>query len=46
MEGAEVFLELAPHTRFVDVADAHHMVAGDRNDIFTSAVAEFLGEIE
>lgn len=38
----EEFLELAPHAEYVDVEHARHMVAGDRNDIFTAAVAEFL----
>lgn len=41
-KGARDFLELAPHAEFVNVADAAHMVAGDRNDIFASAVIEFL----
>ena len=44
-EGAQHFLELAPHARFVDVSGAGHMVAGDRNDVFTRAVAEFLREL-
>ena len=34
--------ELVPHARQVDVAGAGHMVAGDRNDRFNSAVVEFL----
>jgi pimeloyl-ACP methyl ester carboxylesterase len=46
MEGAQVFLDLAPDARLVDVAEAHHMVAGDRNDIFTSAVVDFLADVE
>lgn len=41
-EGAQAFLETCPHAEYVNVTDAAHMVAGDRNDIFTSAVAEFL----
>jgi len=41
-EGSREFLELVPHAKFVDVADAAHMVAGDRNDIFTDVVVEFL----
>jgi pimeloyl-ACP methyl ester carboxylesterase len=41
-EGAEEFLAAAPHAEFVDVSGAGHMVAGDRNDAFTSAVADFL----
>jgi non-heme chloroperoxidase len=41
-EAAAEFLELVPHAEFVDVRDAGHMVAGDRNDVFTDAVAGFL----
>ena len=36
------FLELIPHATYVDVEKAQHMVAGDRNDIFTEAVLDFL----
>ncbi len=38
----EDFLKLAPHAEYVDVEHARHMVAGDRNDVFTDAVANFL----
>ena len=38
----EDFLTLIPHAEYVDVDKARHMVAGERNDIFTEAVAEFL----
>ncbi|MEM9034935.1 MAG: alpha/beta hydrolase [Actinomycetota bacterium] len=41
-EGARYFLELVPHAEYVDIADAHHMVAGDRNDAFGTAVVDFL----
>ena len=41
-EGAQSFLELAPHAEYVNVAGAAHMVAGDRNDIFANAVIDFL----
>jgi non-heme chloroperoxidase len=41
-EGARRFLDLCPHSEFVNVADAAHMVAGDRNDIFADSVIEFL----
>jgi pimeloyl-ACP methyl ester carboxylesterase len=41
-EAAREFLDVVPHARYVDVTDAGHMVAGDRNDTFTSAVADFL----
>jgi pimeloyl-ACP methyl ester carboxylesterase len=36
------FLKMVPHARYVDVKDAAHMIAGDKNDVFTDAVAEFL----
>ena len=41
-EDADEFLALVPHAKYVDVTDAGHMVAGDRNDIFAAAVIEFL----
>lgn len=41
-EGAQEFLKLCPHAEYVNVANAAHMVAGDRNDIFGDAVIEFL----
>jgi pimeloyl-ACP methyl ester carboxylesterase len=36
------FMEMVPHAEYVDVADAAHMIAGDRNDVFTDAVVRFL----
>ena len=41
-EGADEFRREAPHAEYVDVSRAGHMVAGDRNDVFTRAVVEFL----
>ena len=41
-EGAQSFLEQCPHAEYVNVKNAAHMVAGDRNDIFADAVIEFL----
>jgi pimeloyl-ACP methyl ester carboxylesterase len=38
----EAFKALAPDAHFTDVADARHMVAGDKNDVFTAAVSDFL----
>ncbi|KQT57591.1 MULTISPECIES: alpha/beta fold hydrolase [unclassified Aureimonas] len=38
----EEFLRLVPHAGFVDIADAGHMVAGDRNDVFAAAILGFL----
>jgi non-heme chloroperoxidase len=40
--GAQAFLELCPHSEYVNVTNAGHMVAGDRNDIFGNAVIDFL----
>ena len=45
-EGAQEFLMTCPHAKYVNVTDAAHMVAGDRNDIFTAAVSEFLAALE
>jgi len=41
-EGAQDFLERAPHAELADVAGAGHMVAGDRNEVFNQAVLGFL----
>lgn len=40
--GAQDFLRLVPHSEYVNVTGAAHMVAGDRNDSFGDAVIEFL----
>lgn len=44
-ETARDFLAAVPGVEYVDVADAAHMVAGDRNDAFRSAVIDFLGRL-
>ncbi len=41
-EGVESFLALIPGAEFVDVEGARHMVAGDENSAFNSAVLNFL----
>lgn len=41
-EAAEAFVATLSHGSFTDVADAGHMVAGDRNDVFLEAVLAFL----
>ena len=41
-EAVRGFRDLVPEAEFVDVAGTGHMVAGDDNDAFTEAVAEFL----
>jgi len=40
-EIARDFLQTVPHAQYVDVENARHMVAGDRNDIFTQSVIDF-----
>lgn len=45
-EHVKDFQRLVPHAQFVDVGGAGHMVAGDRNDAFTDAIAAFIGELE
>jgi pimeloyl-ACP methyl ester carboxylesterase len=45
METAEEFVQLVPGAVFVDVAEAAHMVAGDRNDVFSEAVSDFLADV-
>ena len=39
---AGALLRVAPRAQAIDVTGAGHMVAGDRNDAFSSAVVEFL----
>jgi pimeloyl-ACP methyl ester carboxylesterase len=39
------FLDLVPHAEYMDVAGARHMVAGDRNDRFSTAILGFLGKL-
>jgi non-heme chloroperoxidase len=43
-ETAKEFLRYVPHAEYVDLKDAAHMVAGDRNDAFTASVADFILE--
>jgi non-heme chloroperoxidase len=44
-EGAREFLDAVPHASYTDLAEAGHMVAGDRNDAFTQSVLEFLASL-
>jgi pimeloyl-ACP methyl ester carboxylesterase len=39
---AKEFLTLVPQARYADVSGARHMVAGDKNDQFSTAILEFL----
>jgi pimeloyl-ACP methyl ester carboxylesterase len=41
-EGVRHFRELVPQAKYVDVSGAGHMVAGDENDAFSTAVIDFL----
>lgn len=45
-ETAAEFMAAVPHARYADVSEAGHMVAGDRNDIFSQAVIDFLSAIK
>jgi len=40
------FLAAAPTAHYSDIADAGHMVAGDRNDAFCEAVENFLAKLD
>lgn len=40
--GVQRFLQLCPQAEYVNVGNAGHMVAGDRNDVFADAVIAFL----
>ncbi len=40
--GAQHFLSLCPGSEYVNVSNAGHMVAGERNDLFANSVVEFL----
>lgn len=42
---AKEFLALLPHAEYIDVDKAGHMVAGDRNDVFTQAISGFLQKL-
>ncbi len=43
--GAQAFLEICPAAEYACISGAAHMVAGDRNDIFATAVIEFLARV-
>jgi pimeloyl-ACP methyl ester carboxylesterase len=44
-EHARDFLDLVPHAEYADVSGARHMVAGDQNDSFSSAILDFLNRL-
>ena len=39
------FLALVPHAQIADVSGARHMVAGDKNDVFATAVLGFIDKL-
>lgn len=41
-DSARSFAARAPDASYVDIRDAGHMVAGDRNDVFSDEVTQFL----
>jgi pimeloyl-ACP methyl ester carboxylesterase len=41
-DGAREFLALCPHSEYVNVADAGHMISGDSNEAFGRAMEDFL----
>ena len=41
-DGAQAFLKQVPRAEYVNVKNAAHMVAGDKNDMFADSVIEFL----
>ena len=43
-EDARDFLRMVPHAEYQDVSGAGHMVVGDKNDIFVTAILEFLAK--
>ncbi|MDW3215469.1 MAG: alpha/beta hydrolase [Ilumatobacteraceae bacterium] len=42
----EEFLATVPHATAIDVSNTGHMVAGDDNDAFTTAVLDFLNQLD
>src|SRR5690606_30442671 len=45
-EAVEDFVAAVPGARFVELSGAGHTAAGDDNDAFTEAVAEFVSQYE
>ncbi len=44
-DAARELVAAIPHARYVDVTEAGHMVAGDRNDAFTAEVMRFAASL-
>jgi pimeloyl-ACP methyl ester carboxylesterase len=41
-EAVEHFLEVVPQAHYTDISGAGHMIAGDKNDVFSEAVISFI----
>jgi pimeloyl-ACP methyl ester carboxylesterase len=41
-EEVDDFLKTISHSEFVEIDEAAHMIAGDRNDVFANAAINFL----
>jgi pimeloyl-ACP methyl ester carboxylesterase len=46
VEAARAFLDFVPHARFDDIAGAGHMVVGDKNDVFSDVILDFLNRLD
>lgn len=43
---ATEFIKLVPHAKYVDVQGAGHMIAGDKNDLFSDSIINFLESVK
>jgi len=41
----QALMRAIPHAEFADIAGARHMVAGDKNDVFTDALLTFFSRL-
>jgi pimeloyl-ACP methyl ester carboxylesterase len=44
-EGLRHFQAVCPHAQVANIANAGHMIAGDRNDVFADSVIDFLSAV-
>ena len=44
-EAVKEFMQRIPNAQTVDIADAGHMIAGDKNDVFTHSVVTFVNSL-
>lgn len=45
-QAAADFLEMVPQAKCVDIANAGHMIAGDKNDVFSESVVQFIDSLD